>query len=321
MRKKKELRWRQELEERRKGNTAKAIRSILIAIFLILLLGISWRIYSAFRHSVWDSKNRLNLVLNVSPISIVSFDPHSQTINVLTIPDGTYIETAGDFGPYRIEKIYPLGELENKGVELLSTSLESYFGLPIDGWLTARIRVEETKPKQFLSELIVLAIKDRYLSNLSRYDLARLWLMTKQTKAHKIKIVDLGKTTVAEDFKLPDGTWAKKIDEQRISLIINNLFSDSRIRQEDLAIAIMNGGAKAGLATKAARLVGNIGGRLVEVGDWPEKLESCQVKAIPEAKKSYTCQKLLKVFDCHYQEDLEKDSRWDLVVILARDSW
>lgn len=322
MTKKKEPRWQREQKQRKKYESRQIVGSILAIIFFILLAGISWRVYGDFKNSVWDGKNRLNLVLNVNPISLVSFDPGSQTINFLTIPDGTYIEAAANYGPYRIEKIYPLGELEGRGIELLAVSLETYFGLPVDGWLEAEGEWQGTsEAKRLLSGLIILGLKEKSLTNLSRWDLVRLWLMVNRTRGHKVETVDLGETTVAEEFNLPDGTQAKKIDQQRISRIIGNLFTDYRLRQEDLAIAIMNAGGEIGLATKGAGLVGNIGGRLVEVGDWPEELIECQIKTTPMAKKTYTSQKFAQVFGCQLRADLEKDSRWDVLIILTGENW
>ena len=320
--KKKEPRWQQEQKQRKKHKSRQIVGYILAIIFFILITGISWRTYGDFKNSVWDGKNRLNLVLNINPISLVSFDPSSQTISFLTIPDGTYIEAAGDYGPYRIEKIFPLGELENRGIELLAASLETYFGLPVDGRIKAGGEWQGTGgAKRLLSGLIVLGLKEKSLTNLSRWDLVRLWLMTNRTRGHKVEVVDLGETTVAEEFGLPDGTKAKRVDNQRISRIISNLFTDYQIRQEDLAIAIMNAGGETGLATKAARLVANIGGRLVEVGDWPERLTECQIKTTSTAKKTYTSQKFARIFGCQLQTDLEKESRWDVLIILTEGSW
>jgi len=322
MKKKKEPRWQREQKQRKKHKSRKIVGFILTIIIPILLVGVSWRIYGDFKNSVWDGKNRLNLVLNIDPVTLASFDPGSQTISFLTIPDGTYIEAAGDYGPYRIEKIYPLGKLEGRGIELLAASLETYFGLPVDGWIEAEEKWQEaTGAKKLLSGLIGLGIKEKSMTSLSRWDLVRLWLTVNRTRGHKIETVDLGETTVAEEFSLPDGTDARRIDNKRISRIISNLFTDYQIRQEDLAIAIMNAGGETGLAAKAARLVANIGGRLVEVGDWSEELKECQVKTTPSVKKTYTSQKLANIFSCQLQADLGEDSRWDILIVLTGESW
>ncbi len=318
MKKKKEPRWLQEQEKRRKFKTHKAITNLLLLIFLLLFLGISWRFYGFFKNSTWDGKNRLTLVLKIDPVSLVSFDPESEEISFLIIPDGSYIEAVNNYGFYRIEKIYPLGELEGRGVEFLSASLEAYLGLPIDGWVIAD-RKWTNETKSLLSSLIASAIKDKSTSSLSRWDLIRLWLAINQTRAHKIEVIDLGETTATEEFVLPDGNLAKKVDNQRLSRIISNLFTDYRIRREDLAIAVMNAGTETGLAAKAAKLISNIGGRLVEIGDWSGELDQCQLRTSVEARKSYTTQKLLDIFDCQMGNDSE-GGRWELLLILTEEN-
>lgn len=322
MKKKKESRWRREQEHRKKSRGFKTVKWVLVLIFLILLVGIGWRLTKVFEDSVWDGQNRFNLVFHTQPITIASFDPLSQSINFLTVPDGTYIEAASDYGPYRIEKIYPLGELEEEGIELLAKSVESYFGLPIDGWLDVKEESQGDEGiKQFLSQQIGKGIGENSITNLSLWDLTRLWLMVVRTRAHRVETLDLGETSVAEEFVLPDGTKAKRVDEQRVSRIISDLFTDDRLRQEDFAIAMMNASGKAGLAAKAARLVTNIGGRLVEVGDWPEELSECRIQATAAAKNSYSAQKLALIFGCQIESRVEEGFRWDLLIILTEESW
>ncbi len=321
MKKKKESRWRREQKQRKKKLSLRAIKWALVFILLIFLGGIAWQMTRFFKDSVWDGRSRLNLVLYAEPISLASLDTSSQTISFLVIPDGTYIEAAGGYGPCRVEKIYPLGELEDRGIELLAASFETYFGLPVDGWLRVEEEWRLDETKRLFSGSISLVFKDQSRTNLSYWDLTRLWLMVNRTRGHKIETVNLGETTVAEEFTLPDGTKARKVDSQRIGRIMSNLFTDERLRQEDLAIAVMNASGETGLAADAARLVTNIGGRLVEVGDWPEKLEDCQIKTTAATKKSYTSQKLANIFNCQFGADLEGGERWDLLVVLGGSDW
>ena len=321
MKKKKESRWQREQKQRKKSQTFKMVKSVSLIIFLILFFGLGWRLLGVFRDSQWDGHHRLNLVLKATPISLVSFDPSSQTINFLLIPDGTYIEAAEGYGPCRVEKIFSLGELEGQGEELLAKSLEVYFGLPVDGWLAAEKSWSENEAKNLLVYLIKEAWLKKETSNLNDWDLWRLWLMTNRTRDHKVEIINLAETTVAEEFTLPDGTQAKKIDEQRVSRMINRLFADEAIRQENLAIGVMNASGQTGLAAQGEKLIANLGGRLVEVGDWSEEVTGCLIKTTPAAKETYTSQKLAKIFHCQIESELGGGERWDLLVILGKDSW
>jgi hypothetical protein len=321
MKKKKENRWQKEQKQRKTHQTVKIVKKVSIIIFLILFLGSIWRLWAVFKHSQWDGRHRLNLLLQVRPISLVSFDPDSQTINFLVIPDGTFIEAADGYGPYRVEKIYALGELEGRGRELLAKSLEVYFGLPVDGWLVADKNWTEDEARNLITFLIKEALLQKEKSNLSFWDLGRLWLMANRTRGHKIEVINLAETTVAEGFTLPDGSQAKKVDEQRVSRIINRLFADEIIRQENLAIGVMNASGQTGLGAQAEKLITNVGGRLVEVGDWPEEMSGCWLRTTSSAKGSYTSQKLAKIFHCQIKPELGGGERWDLQMILGKEAW
>ena len=103
--------------------------------------------------------------------------------------------------------------------------------------------------------------------------------------------------------------------------MINRLFADEVIRQENLAIGVMNASNQTGLAAQGEKLITNLGGRLVEVGDWPEETTGCLLKTTSTAKKSYTSQKLAKIFHCQIETGLSGGERWDLLIILGKDSW
>lgn len=321
MKKEKESRWQREQKERKKERGLRAVKKVFLVIFLIFFLGLGWRLVGFFKNSQWDGYHRLNLVLKIEPVTLASFDPSSQTIKFLKISDGTFIEAADGHGPCRVEKIFSLGELENQGMALLSKSLETYLGLPVDGWLMAEKDWTQDEPKNFLVSLIKKALLKREASNLSTWDLLRLWLMTNRIRSHKIEVVDLAETTVSEDFLLPDGTQAKRIDDQRVSRIINRLFADEKIRQENLALGVMNASGQTGLAAQGEKLITNIGGRLVEVGNWPEELTDCLLKTNPLTKETYTVRKLAQIFRCQIVTDLSGGERWDLLLILGKDSW
>ena len=68
-------------------------------------MGIGWRLTKIFTNSVWNGQNRFNIVFHTQPITIASFDPLSQSINFLTVPDNTYIDPAD------------VAEIENDGDE------------------------------------------------------------------------------------------------------------------------------------------------------------------------------------------------------------
>ena len=127
-------RWQRRQKERKKHKTRGVVHKALLIIFLILLIGMGWKVYTSISKSVWDGENQFNIAINSQPVLVVSFNPAEKSLNVLVIPDGTFIETIHGYGPYRVESIYRLGELNKNGGELLSGSLQEYLGVPIDAY-------------------------------------------------------------------------------------------------------------------------------------------------------------------------------------------
>jgi len=108
--------------------------------------------------------------------------------------------------------------------------------------------------------------------------------------------------------------------------LVNQLFKDEKIVQEDLAIAVLNGTTHFGLARKAARLITNIGGQVVEVGNI-ENLKSqilnlkCEIRSPKRLKNAYTIQKLMRAFDCRWGGEDLADHRAEAILILGEDYW
>jgi len=73
------------------------------------------------------------------------------------------------------------------------------------------------------------------------------------------------------------------------------------------------------LAKKAARLISNSGGRVVEIGDWEQKMAGCELRGEKSKLKTYTSQKLEKVFNCQWRSEDLAGHRADLVIILGGD--
>jgi len=328
-------RWQKEQKVRHRRKTRYTIWSTLLVIFLLIVGGFGWKIYASVAKSVWDGENQINLVLNSSPVLVASFNPPEKSINVLIIPNGTFIEVIHGFGPYRVESIYGLGELNGsalqngRGGELLSGSIQEYLGMPVDAYISvqsAKCKVQSRESKTCLLDQLFWAIRRNGRTDLTKWDLIRLWWGTRGVREDKIKVVNLGETSASEEVTLPDGTKAAKIDTEQLQGIVGQLFIDGKIKQNDLTIAVLNGTDHQGLATRASRLVENIGGRVVGIGEVESsklkvKSSKCEVRSGKKYKNTYTVQKLLKVFDCQWTgEDLE-NQRAEVVLILGERYW
>lgn len=298
------------------------IRFTFYVIILLILIGTGWRIYGALTKSVWDGRNRVNLVFATQPVFIASFSPGLESLSLLLIPDGTYVETTHGYGKYRIEAIWELGELEGRE-GLLAESSQEYLGLPVDGWVgdeKEKIQSEKQAKGIILNSLFQL-IKGRDETNLTRWDLVRLWWQIKRVRFDKIYLIDLADSSAIISITLPDGTAGFELDPARLDRIIAKYFQDEKIREEGLALEIVNATSHPGLAAQAARIVSNIGGRVIAVGDWDLRNEECEVRSKKDKARIYTLVKLMKVFNCQFGGEDLGDSRAEAVIILGEDYW
>jgi len=309
-------RWREEQKERKANKTRRFAFSCLFLILLILLGGLGYKIYGSISKSIWDGKNQINLAFDAQPVAIASFNPQENSANILIIPNGTLVEAAWGYGPYRAESLFGLGELDGRGGEVLTTSLQEYLGIPIDAYASmqsakckpsSRAQVEGVQSakeaKDSILGVFLSFLKNGGKTNLTKWDLFRLWWKINNIPEDKIKIFDL--------------------DPQLLEQIISGFAIDEKIKEEDLAIAVLNATDQPGLATKGSRLARNIGGRVIgigelENGEWKMENGKCQIRSKKIYKNSYTVKKLSKIFNCDWGGENLEGQRAEVVLIIGR---
>lgn len=300
------------------------MKKLFIFVFLVIFVGLGFKIYGFWRQRIWDGQSQLNLVVQSQPTFVAALAPQEGKLTVLLIPDDTLIETIHGHGFYRLKSIFGLGQLEGQGSGLLQGSLQEFLGIPLDGYLRLdNLALETGIAPEMVKKLILVQIgkllKTRDLTNLNTWDLVNFWWQLKKIRPGKIAIVDLGQSEVCSQTTLADGSQTVSVDTQRLDQIVNQLFEDEKIRSEALAIAVLNGTSQFGLAKKVARLINNAGGRVVEIGDWQEGVIGCELRGKKSKTKTYTSQKLEKVFNCQWRSEDVAGHRADLVIILGED--
>ena len=304
-------------------------KKVFLILLLIVLLGGFFKIYQSIQRSSWQGDSRFNIVFDSLPVLIASFGSSDNEINFLLIPKGTFIETIHGYGSCRAESINRLGEINNQSGEFLSESLQNYLGLPLDSYLlSSSDLVFENNPtslKSYLLANLSFFSKTRKEASLNNWDLLRLWWYLKKTNLNKFNIVDLSSTPASEEITLPDGNKAIKIDPNRLELLITQFFSDSKIKEEDLSIAVLNSTEHVGLASKMANLIKNIGGQIIKIGEITTVLKNddynCEIRSSKEYKNSYTVRKISKIFNCRWTGDDLLNERSSLVIIVKENYW
>jgi len=327
-------RWKKEQKQRKEKKRFRLARKIFLIICLTLLLGISYQVWGSLKKSLWDGKSRLTLALNSSPILVASFDPSDKTLNFLSIPPNTYIETIHGYGFYKAESIWKLGELEKYGGELLAGSLQEYLGVPVDAYASisnTEYQTPNIKHKGSFLAMIQSLLRGENETDLTRWDLIRLWWGVRGVRFDKVNLIDLGETNAVKKVILPDGTPALEPDPLRLNQLVSRLFSDRKIKEERISIGVYNGTEYPGLAKKAARIINNIGGQVIEVGDRDKKSEKpasaktsagkCELRSEKKFVNSYTTRKIMKIFVCQYEIEKMGEMGLEIAVILGEDYW
>jgi len=306
-----------------------SVRKILGLIGLVLLLGGGIQFWRSWQQGLWNGRERLTLVFDATPVLVVSFDPEPKTLSLLLIPRETYIQTIHGYGAYRLGSIFQLGELEGYGGELLAGSLEEYLGTPVQAYANLAVTCPETAgqvkavarcQKNLLTALRSL-LNGNGQTNLTKWDLVRLWWGIRGVRFDKIRRLDLQETGLVKEITLPDETTALTVDPHQLDRLVADWFADTSLKREDLSIGVFNATDHPGLAQRAARLISNLGGRVVEVGDWQEKEEECQLRCQPSILKKETARRLLSLFHCRYGGEQIEEKQAAIILILGENYW
>lgn len=278
---------------------------------------------------LWTNQYRLNLVVIGHPILVLSDNPQGKEVTILTIPDETFIDVSGGFGMWQARAIYDLGHSFAKNGDLLvKDSIESFLGIPIDGFLhfggkgdkDAFALLEDVR-KNPLSGLELLS---KMRTNLTPWELINLKLSLMQVRFDKVKRLDLLNLNVLEKEFLHDGTQVLISDPIRLDSVLSD-FVEPAFQRERLTIAVFNGTDHPQLAQKAKRLITNLGGNVIITATSEKKIEKTYVFG----EKSKTFKRLTQIFQrCNSDNSCGKinlndlgldSSRAQINVVLGED--
>lgn len=302
------------------GVSRSGLKRWIVLLFLIALCFLVGKIFLSYRKRVWQ-KGRFNFVFAAEPVLVLSLSPREESLTVVLIPQNTYIEAARSFGLYRAEAIYPLGELDGMGGQLLKGSVQEFLGVPIEGYIRINPKFEYRNSKFSQEELIDLKkrvvswrvflkpqkalkfIRENLATDLTFWDMARIWLQAKKVGSGKVNLIDLEKSGVLSPFHLPDGQVGKIGDPLLIDNLLKDFFLEPTVRSEKIAVEVLNGTDTPGLAGRAARIITNMGGKVTHVGESQERFDRSLLRGNKQVLGSLTAFKIRKLFDCRVVEE------------------
>lgn len=332
--------WREDRNKIKLKKTTKLAILVLGLIILLLILGQCVKFYknlnsawgqgSGISYS-WNKDYVINLVLKGKGVAFLSFNPKTEELTLINLPDNLLIEVPRGFGKWQVRSIFDLGQSNKKGdgVILLEQSVSALFGLPVDG--TIDFYKENDKSIQdlvegFRKDINFFNILGNIKTDLTLLDLIKLKTSLSSVRFDKVKIVNLEDLFLLDREKLADGTEVFMAEPTKLDSAVEDL-ADDYFKQEYQGIAIFNATEKPMLATSVARIITNMGGNVIYVANSEKKVPRTYIYG---DAKSKTYQRLLQIFDkgCSKDEKCDKvsieelgssTSRANIVVVLGDD--
>lgn len=293
--------WKQKEQKKRSQKQKKTVILFLLFSFLTLISALIFRIYLGYRQSEIRKISRINLLINSRPKVFLLSLEGKKLLN-LSLPDNKKIKLVKGYGDYEIGKIYRLGEIEERGSDLLLESIQNFLAVPI-------FKVIDLDGEEgMIFDLSLASLKDRF----SFFDSLYLWWRFKNVSRKDISYLDLnGSGFYKED---------ESFDEAQLDLFLGKYFFDQKIVDEDLTIAVFNATPIQGLGFSAARILINLGSRVVNIGN-SESMEECLLRSTKGKLNTYTLKRINLIFGCRWEEGEVESGRADIGLYLGNQYW
>lgn len=269
----------------------KSYKKTFLIFLLVILTGgfliAFFHFYSSFKNRVWNYKGRIN-ILDKENLTVLSIPDENGDLVEIKLPADAYVEVAEGYGNYKLKNVYEIGQVDKKGTLLLKKTVSDLLGLPID------------------AEQKELTIWDQY----------KIW-QKKQDSEKSIKQIKLEEMPVFIEDSLADGSKIEKVDQAKIDFYLREVFWEKELRAENLSVGVFNASETFGLAEEISRKIENIGGRVVEAGNYDGKVENCLLKTTASKEESVTFKRFIKIFPCKVEIG-EIDPRFNIILAISR---
>jgi hypothetical protein len=286
--------------------------------------------------SSWDGSAPFNVVWlevgdltnETAPLSrfaVLSFNPTLQRFTVIDLPLDYKIDLPSQ-GVQRLGAVYGIGNLADPkvGTELAAKSASYLLGIPVNGYflvgsdgidrLSQLFGSPDNLKSYFLLKNVTRLPKTMVLAheflktNLSLKELLQVAYFVGRVRSDKV-----------EDFSVEP----RYLDDPKsLDWRMSSYFADKRISDARLKVQILNGTAKSGLASFAARIVRNMGAEVVRAGNYDQQDVTRGFLVLNESG-SYTARRLAQVFGVADSRPPRSstEKRADITVILGLENY
>lgn len=308
------------------GFVSKAFLGSLILLVLIFLGVAVWL------RQEFSREDPVRLVVQVggeapesATMAVVQLSPSVKGLVGVGFPEDVKVVASGERGLWKVGSLYALGKLERRGGELLARTVSQVFAVPFDNFLVSNepVSLDSGALPDGLNGLVVRAIFGRGDTNLGRFGLLRLWAGLRQVRRGDTRWLDLSKSLALSPQTEPDGSTVYVVEPAVLDQFIAGVFADPRLDVEGEEIAILNATLHAGLGAQVARVVKNLGARVVGVSDSPKKdAHSTLVISSATAREGTTVKVLLESFSIENVEVGETSLyRASILLSVGEDYW
>ncbi|PIU69267.1 hypothetical protein COS81_00670 [candidate division WWE3 bacterium CG06_land_8_20_14_3_00_42_16] len=300
---------------------------------------------------VWDGKHQLNFLLlqfddlektdgKIVFASLAFFDPASSRLRFLIIPV--------DISFLAQDSYITLQNCSNptQNIDLLLEIISENLALPIDGYLVtdqrglnvinADIRYDRAQGfedgfsdwQQALFSWRNLLHLKRLKTDLYQYvwtDFSPQEIFALLGGVRTINPQDSSffeiKANLTLEQNLPQIGKVVTIDTDAFDLLASKNFSEDAIQNERLTIEILNSTKISGLALETARLIKNMGGEVIEVGNQSERKTETYIEVfVDKPENYYTLARFAQILNCTVVNGNSEDQLRAQIRIVLGDS-
>src|SRR3989344_2436835 len=220
-------------------------------------------IFSLLYVSVEDFNKEPFLATNIQ-MSLI--DKNNNKVVSYSVPLNLTVDVPGKFGEEEINKVFALGNLNNRedlksGISLLDNTVTSIFGFKVDKYIIVDSNLRTELDGFFEKGTLGMTVS---LNNLSRFQDSMITDLT----FNEFMGIYFFVSSLPQDRFIRKSFEPVYIEDPSIlDDEIKDLTFDSSLSLEKKSIAVLNGAGIPGLAQYGSRLVQNLGGRVVGVGN------------------------------------------------------
>jgi hypothetical protein len=267
----------------------------------------------------------------IKKASITLIDTDENIIRELSLPEETIVHLPYGLKEFKIQGLYKMAELENSSniFSVIDQTLIDYFGVS-----TRNVYI--TRSNDITDPYYSTLTNPMYIFNLtfneqwtnkniitpeSRWDLLNIVKKINTIPDQNRKSINILDNEIGYKEADIDQTQIIKTDFNKLDTYIKRTFQSSAMQEEKANISIENGTQITGLGSKVSRLITNMGGVVVSVGNSEKEYPKTEV--IINDKKwidSETVSRIKKAIpEVQISPNINSDNRTDVLLILGND--